>query len=527
MSKSLRQPITPLPLLLLLTVAGVLFALGINPYVMPESTDDIIYYEGAKSLIYDGTYKFNGEIISDWPPVYSLVLAGFFLIFGESLILAKIISAMSALLAFVLAFRLLRVEQRNYAWPAIMVYAFLPTGFLYAIRSASDWTYIALCFAFLLLLNKLAKKPSTGIALLGGVTLGAAALTRHVGVMLGAAVIAQFCYLSWQDFKSRRESLLSAALKQWRHVLLAVLGAGLWFAWGMFLKMSPEGTVARGMYEAHGSSLMNNFQPGIFFFECVGDYFAQLPNIFEKFNLRGGLLETITSTLIGIIICIGLCRSLFAKGSFRATDYFVLAYGFLLVMYEWKLPRFLLPIGPWLLIYFFDGLGWISSKLLSTLKSNQLITTWQPRVLTLIWVTLALAMNLVLIFKGHPGKLHGPLFTSFNTSEREFYGSFYRDLYDVGQLLTKLPKDSEIATQGFFVNYLTAFSNRPCLDPRLYHERDFDVIVDTNSIYEEHPMPEGWRDVHHTENLNIYVRPGFDWETYNPPQTPRETTVTP
>lgn len=514
--------------MLLLIVAGVLFALGINPYVMPESTDDIIYYEGAKSLVHDGTYKFNGEIISDWPPVYSLVLAGFFLIFGESLILAKIISAMSALLAFVLAFRLLRLEQRNYVYPTILVYAFLPTGFLYAIRSASDLTYIALCFTFLLLLHKLAEKPSTGVALLGGLTLGAAALTRHVGVMLGAAVIAQFCYLSWSDFKKRQGgTLLHAAIKQWRHVLLAVLGAGLWFAWGMFLKMSPEGTVARGMYEAHGSSLMNNFQPGIFFFECVGDYFAQLPNIFERLNLRGGLLETATSTLIGIILCIGLCRGLFTKGKFRASDYFVLAYGFLLVIYEWKLPRFLLPIGPWLIIYFFDGLGWISSKIFSTIKSSQTITTWQPRILAFVWVALALVMNLVLVFKGHPGKLHGPLLTSFNTSEREFYGSFYRDLYDAGQLLARLPEGLEIATQGFFVNYLTAFSSRPCLDPRLYHERAFDVIVDTNSIYEEHPMPEGWRDVYHTANLNIYVSPGIDWETYNPQQTPHQTTASP
>ncbi|MGC3992214.1 MAG: hypothetical protein QM796_21470 [Chthoniobacteraceae bacterium] len=38
-----------LPLFIALAAGSSPFALGINPYVMPESTDDIIYYEGAKS----------------------------------------------------------------------------------------------------------------------------------------------------------------------------------------------------------------------------------------------------------------------------------------------------------------------------------------------------------------------------------------------------------------------------------------------------------------------------------------------
>jgi len=481
--------------IILVLCAGVVFALGINGYIMPESTDDLIYMEGARNLAEHGTYTLDGKIISDWPPFHPVLLAGVFLILGSSLIAAKVVSVLMALISLWLGARLLTAENRRFKWPALAVYAFLPTGFLCAVRNGSDWTYIALSLVFLLLLRKLAVKRQLWLAVLAGLVLGCAALTRNVGVLLGAAVIAQA--VAFLLGKKR-----PVFWKAWPEVLIGVIGAAMWLSWPVFLKLSPEGTVTPGLYELNGSSLVSNIDP-LSFFSAVGDYFAQLPNVLAKLGLGGGLVEMIVSGVLGLIILIGFWRSVFGQG-FRASDYYVIAYMALICSYVWKLPRFMIPVGPWLILYLIEGMAFLGSLLVSRRKAGK-AAKWQPAALAVAWCGLAVMMNLLLIFHGHPGKLHEPLFAWATDSQDEFYGDFYKELSKTGTLLSSLPESAVIGTEGFYANYLRAFSGRKCVDPRLFNGVP-DVFVQIDGYQETGELPEyakTWTEVHAAGRVRV------------------------
>ncbi|MGC3992213.1 MAG: glycosyltransferase family 39 protein [Chthoniobacteraceae bacterium] len=445
--------------------------------------------------------------------MYPLILAGGFRLFGESMMLGKIISALSAVLALLLAARLMKSEKRAALWSTLAVYAALPTGFLCAVRSSSDWTFIAFSFAFLLLLKRMESQRTVWLAILTGLTLGAAALTRHVGVLLGAAVTAHALRLIWLAFRAKKAFLPGVFIGVWPEAIVAFLGASLWLSWTVYLKMAPPDTVAPGLYDALGGSLMNQFHLAELF-SAVGDYFGQLPNIMEKAGLADSLAETIIYLLLGGIVVTGWVRSIRNKeGVFRATDYYVLAYLTVISLYEWKLPRFLIPLGPWLILYFLDGFTFLSQRLIPKRLSLSLLAPQRltPTVAAL-WCTVALLADAALIFLGHPGKLHGPLCVLRSTTQEQFYGPFYRELLEAGKLLSKLPDTTIVGTQGFYANYLHMFSGRPCLDPRLYKETP-DVYVQIQDYDEGYRLPgDAWREVFAKGRVRIVIANQFPWE---------------
>jgi len=487
--------------LLLVLGTGLLFALGINGYIMPESTDDLIYMEGARNLVAHGTYTSEGLIIADWPPIHSLLLAGVFLITGSSsIVVGKTVSVAMAMLSLYLICRLFTAEKRRFMWPALVVFAMLPTGFLSAVRSGSDWTYIALSLLFLLLLKRLSTQRGLGLALLCGLVLGAASLTRYVGVLMGIAVIAQALWLILG-----RQKL--AFWKVWPEALIGLVGGAIWVSWPVFLRLQPEGTVAPGHYELAGSSLLSNFYP-LDLFDAVGDYFAQLPDVLDKLGLGSGPMGTVVSALLATFVLSGFIRSVALNG-FRASDYYVIAYMALICSYEWKLPRFFIPVGPWLIIYLMEGMAFLGA--LFTPRSWALRTSvWQYRALATVWCGMALLMNLVLVFRGHPGKLHGPLFAAATSGQETFYGDFYRELQKTGALLAKLPEGTVIATEGFYANYLSAYSGRLCIDPRLHPGTRPDVFVEIHGYQESDGLPEfarNWPVAHEIGKVRV-LAPG-------------------
>ena len=58
----------------LICYAGLCLA-GLNPWHLPESTDDITYFDLARSWAAGEGHTVQGEIINDWPPGFPLILS--------------------------------------------------------------------------------------------------------------------------------------------------------------------------------------------------------------------------------------------------------------------------------------------------------------------------------------------------------------------------------------------------------------------------------------------------------------------
>src|SRR5215831_8737553 len=68
----------------------VLYAAALNPFFMPAAYDDIVYHFGALSLAAEGSFKFCGKYIVDWPPGPSVLIAIPFRLGWQSELSAKI-----------------------------------------------------------------------------------------------------------------------------------------------------------------------------------------------------------------------------------------------------------------------------------------------------------------------------------------------------------------------------------------------------------------------------------------------------
>jgi hypothetical protein len=496
--------------LLLALVAGLLYALGINSYVMPESTDDLIYMEGARNLASHGAYTHQGLVISDWPPFYSMLLASLFKVFPSSLVTAKVVTTVSAMLALWLAAHLLTQEQRRFRWSVLAVFAMLPTGYLCAVRTSADWTFIALGLTFLLFLRRLAEQRQLLPALATGFMLGCAALTRHIGVFLGVAIVAQAIWFLVRRDKTKRLK----PLQLWPEALAATVGASLWLGWAFYLKSLPPGIVAPGLYDHIGGSLLSNFHP-LDLMRIVGDYFAQIPNIFERLGLQGGIVETMLCAVIGVVLITGMVRSM-RHETFRASDWYVLAYLLLITSYEWKLPRFLIPVGPWLIDWFLEGTAFYTEKLRLGRKLSEEGSGLKSDIQAVAgyWCGIALLFNMVLVFFGHPGKLHGPLMAWRSPTAQHFYGPLYQQLAEVGAQLSQLPETELISTEGFYANYLHEFSGRRVIDPRLFKET-IKVHVAIDGYDEIVGLPafaKDWQEVYTSGAVRVFTAKDSPWQ---------------
>ena len=68
-TRALRATARSLQLLALLLAVLALYAAALNPYFLPETYDNIVYYFGAKALSEGAGFTFQGTPIERWPPL--------------------------------------------------------------------------------------------------------------------------------------------------------------------------------------------------------------------------------------------------------------------------------------------------------------------------------------------------------------------------------------------------------------------------------------------------------------------------
>ena len=319
-----------------------IYLCAVNPWFAPDQHDDILYYFGAESIRQTGVFGFNGTPITDWPPMFSFGLSCVFGLFGSSVIVAKIavigtaIGGMWAIHKF--------SKMRGESDPALLVFVvgLLPISLRSGAGILSEWPYMFASFGFLCALEALRQERRWQWAVLAGVLLAVASLTRFLGVFLGVAIIAQAIALVWEH-RSLRRVLPEMAT--------AAFGAVPWLIWkSRSLSVIQSGEAPVGVYSRpdHYWERFSDFNP-IAFSGIVEDTIFSLGKVARGVLGLTSLGWIIAAACLLLVVAGVVLRA--KRGNLSPADYYALACLFLFSIDVEKNERYFFPLTPFLVLY--------------------------------------------------------------------------------------------------------------------------------------------------------------------------------
>lgn len=435
----------------------LLYAAALNPLFAPGSYDEILYHSGAVSLAEEGAFKFRDLHISDWPPGFSALLAIPFRVAGPSVLLAKLCVLLCAGAALVLALRLFQKEQRSLALLSIVLFALLPFSFSLGTRVLSEWPYVLASMLFLLALFR-ARASTHPIrdGVIAGLCIGAAALTKFTGVVLGAAIMAQ-AIQKWRKAESSHRLRAIAP-----EMIAAALGAAAFFAWKLKIHWQiAAGTAAP--YEYYRSGLLpehfGRLAP-LSLPEKLSELFFRSDAIFATLGWSGWLPQ-LALALPALLVVLGLATRL-RSGNGTPSDWYVIAMLILFASFaDNKQTRYLMPITPFLVHYALLGgarvLSWID-------LARRPLLVWTARGAVAGWMLLSLGISAQLLLRGNPAGGYGGLSPIICKTPEEFYRGRWLDLYRACEQVRNDPAPGSIAVIGGEDKYVTHFTRRRWID---------------------------------------------------------------
>jgi 4-amino-4-deoxy-L-arabinose transferase-like glycosyltransferase len=446
---------------LILFAVVALYSLGFNFYVPPNNGDDVIYYQGALSIAAGEGFKSQGTWIKDWPPIQSTIVAIAMLLTGShEYYIAKIVNILAVFLSLLLAYRLMVNEQRQLPLISCLIIAVCPTSLLMGTGGQADFVFFALAMLFFLLLNRLASSQSWIDALLCGVVLGIASLTRWQGVLLGVGILFQAGRVAM-----RRDDGGSAGNSMAQLIFSATIGAAFFLGWMYWLRLcTAAGTaVTTSNFEYQGAKLW--WQPAPL--ELGGEilnFFTQFENIVYQLLPDGEWLIYLATLLFLAILGFGFCLRIQRHG-WRAADCYVMLTLAIYSIYAWKEARYAIPLAPFLLDYFLTAV-------LALVRNKNVF-----RVLFSCWLAGLLAIDGVLLFYGD-GRFMGPRCQLMLKDERDFLRGYFPDLYDTCQEIKREFPDATIACDKFHTRIVRHYTQQKTYYPGYAPDLDFDLYVE-------------------------------------------------
>ena len=470
---------------------------GLNPYFRPDYHDNITYYVAAESILAGEGYTFQGAPIADWPPVTSLILAAVFAIFGTSIFAAKLVSIAAAIASVLLANRLLRREQRPDRLKTIALFTLTPIALLTATTVASDWVCAAFSFGCLLTLWHLRRKRGLQLAVATGVLLGLAALTRQTGVLLGAAIVAQ-------GFSIVRRAGIRAVLPE---CIAASVGASMYLAWGAYTSSQlAKHPALTGNYANEGLSLFTDFSLSELSIS-IFDLFWKWDDILEKFGVPIGP-STALLILPSAVLVTGVV-SIIRRREFHPSDFYTLAILALIFGYHWKMSRYLLPVAPFLIAWFFAGLRSISEGIARHRDGDEPHRDLLVPTMAALWVAFLIPLNVFVLFNKTGNGAHRGISTLSNPLPTDYYEGHWADLHAACEAINRNDHPGAVAGSGFYLRYIKVFTDRVATDAE--HPPDTpvayaifiadDIDSDPNSL-----ARPGDTVLFQTESVTVYRR---------------------
>lgn len=411
-----------------LAVYGVILLLGVayfNFYLKtPDLTLDATYPELARSLVENGSYKFDFRPETMFPPGFPLILAFVERLAGTGQSIPYHVEAVFAALGLLVTYELLRrVEGRAVAAAICILLATSESFFSFVTEMLfAEMPYFFFSLVALLLAWKMERSKWSltqfGRILLLGVVLALSILIRSVGITL---LMGLCIWMVVPIFKDRR--LVRARVVTF--IIPVILGLSAQVAWSAWAKprQITEWTLP-GWPQSYTSQLLikNGNDPELGYAQ-LSDIPGRIATNITKRAAEVSQLLTRRETgtqfwssplIIGVIVLIsvGLLSSLLKQGG-EPYDWYFLCHESLFLTWPWDTEtRFVLPVVPLAWLYLWRGgkLIWGFAKrrthaaglcflLVGTLLAFQSAEVaihasakrYQPAMAALFWTFLALA----------------------------------------------------------------------------------------------------------------------------------------
>jgi hypothetical protein len=330
----------------LLITHATLAWLGRLPAVTPGSNDDALYLLLARSI---GSFHYVDQHVvgapshAQYPPAYPASLALASLFFGSGLDVAVGLTTLFSTLALLLVFDM----ARRFAGPVVGVLVLAPLVFnrsflIYAGRIAAEPPYVAFSMATLWVLTCLPESRKQYF--LAGFLAILAALTRSVGVSIVAAVI-----VLWLLQRKFRPALVLATVSG--------LTVGGWLYW---TTIAPNQFTERS-YAAVATSTAQHFSGPL---GLVMTRTVNFGKVYLAKSIGAGLgVPTIGGTTVdnglwlGLFLVFGIVGFWAMRKRGPAIPLYFMAYCGVLLLYPYKMTRFLMPVEPLVLLATMAGLG--------------------------------------------------------------------------------------------------------------------------------------------------------------------------
>lgn len=478
-----------------LSGVAILYGAALNPYYLPDTYDNVLYHGAARSMADGQGYRFGGEVITDWPPLFPALLAIPHLLGLHGVFAAKVVVWVLALGGIALARRIGQAEDRPWPGLAALGIALAPTALQMGTRIMAEWPYMLFSFAFLLALRRTRERRDAVSILGAGLLLGAAGLTRYTGLFLMAAV-------AWQGARSLMAR--EAAEPWWRRtfgeIAVAFAGLAIWIGWGAYLTlaarggevMEPQNLSASSYGDFHPFAVIRAATNLLF---CTHSVFGRWPTF-----------ALVVIVLAGCMGALGLAVRA-RRGAFSPSDAYTLAVLSFLAFYEHgeipTLTRYLLPLGPILLSWVFEGVRalqvWSAGRIRNTERMASVVAG--------MWLLGFVAVDVHLVAIGKPD-LHGGLSPLASPDPESFYRGPWRDLYRACAFIRDQPDPGAVSGLPNSTRYLAAWTGRELVEMR--EGTPVDALRFRHVAYlvvpEGHPTVAGFRPVARFGSLAVWRR---------------------
>ncbi len=422
----------------------LLYVLALNPWFVPDQHDDVLYFFGAVSLVEGEGFALGGVPITDWPPVLSAAIALAMSALGPSVWVAKGLVLATVVAGIMLIVRTAKANAMPHPALVAGLTALLPVSLISGVSVLSEWPYLAASLAFLLALGKLESRRDLRWAMLAGLLLALASLTRFVGVFLGAAIVVQ-------ALRVARARGARAALPE---LVAAAVGAALWLAWKVRCEsLIGAGHAPPGAYDQAGYYLarFTHLDPLALFAQIE----AVLLSLGKAVAAATGwdAARAIAGAGVAAALVTGAYRR-WRSGRSAPCDAYV-GVTLLLLLGDLNKPeRYFVPIAPFLLGYLIDG---VEPALRRALPNRFNAARLGAAALWAVWL---LALDAHLLFRGNLERSRAGFSMLASPDIERYYRGDSLDLYHALRWADQHSPAGPLAAAGFHGKYVLAFTGR-------------------------------------------------------------------
>jgi len=360
--KPKRSPLVGLILVIILAGSGFLYYAAISPQRFGRGHDDSVYLTTAKALATGEGYRIISlpyqPAQTKYPPFYPLILSVVWRLypsFPENLPWMMLLSSAAAVGFLALSYKYLVEQQYSLPWQALLAVGLTAVNWrlvTLATSVYSEMVYALLSIAVLYLAEKYEKKKAAmlGVTALSSLA-GLAFLTRSIGVALIASVCVYY-----------------ATRKEWRKSLM-VAGIGGVFIIGWFAWCRANRTTFDGINVAYYTDYWRDLSETVTGMQNT----SHMPRFLVFANVIGR--NAILLILLSIpVVCLGISYDavlyfgfafIFVAAGFirqirkglRLLHIYIILFLLLTLPIPGSYDRYLIPLLPFLLLYFITEVG--------------------------------------------------------------------------------------------------------------------------------------------------------------------------